>query len=243
LARLSVYVPDELLEQAKTLEDSENTSQLIQRGLQRLVEEQTRTPSYARRPRRSNEQIVEIRNRLLTEAREDYELGYALALEASSAMSLHVINALVAANFDLAKWLEPFKNGLRYELMEDKGLVEVTQENVNEVERALLDSIGAPPQSADQFKNNPWWWLWKTAEALGDIADPIGFDHYSFTPTTARQRGYVDALRELWSALENPVDEDEWLHQIGVDEDEYRRKKAAGELEGGDAPGSGDSYT
>ncbi len=219
---MSVYIPDELLEQAKRLEDSDNTSRLVQRGLERLVEEQTRMPSYAQTPARSFERIIELRERLLAEARKDYERGYTIAIEAASRISLHAINALVDANFDLKRWLDPFKRGAQCDLLQNSEEIEAPSE------AELLDSVRTPAPSDEQFREGDWWWLWKTAEALGSFADPIGTDHYSFTPTNARQRGYTDAMRELWSALENPGSSSaDLLHQIGELREEYQRKQAA----------------
>lgn len=233
MARLSVYIPDEMLEHAKTLENSDNTSQLVQRGLQRLIDDQTRLPSYARAPERSWEQIIDLRERLLAEAREDYERGYALALEAASGMSLHVINALVDADFDLEKWLAPFKNGMRYDLMQKAEPIPVDQ-----VEEALLASAAAPPPSDEQFKKSGRWWMWKTAEALGKFADPLGMDEFSFTPTKARQRGYIDALRELWSAIEKPGQSwSDSLHDLEKLQEEHQRRAT----EGGGTPRTGDA--
>jgi hypothetical protein len=244
MARISVYIRDDLLEQARSLSGGEKTSQLVQRGLERLVEDATRTPSYARPPLRVGDRIIEIRDRLLAEATKDYEQGYAAAVEAAGAMPLNVINALVDANFDLKVWLDPFKAGLRHELVQT-ALPGTDQDDV--IRRLRKDATAAMAKSksptSPSSPSSPWhlrgksWWLWKTAEALGDLADPIGYDQYSFTPTKARQRGYADAMRELWSALENPgSSSSDVLHQIGEMEEEYHRKKAAGE--GGDAPGS-----
>jgi hypothetical protein len=232
--RISVYIPDELNEQIRALPNSENISRLIQGALERLVADEMGTPSYAQRPDDSVERILEIREHLLAQAREDYEQGYAIALEAASGMPLHVINALVSANYDLVKWLDPYKRGWRFEQMEHSEPIEVTKENAEELEQRLLDSLEAPTPSDDRFRKNEWWWLWKSAEALGSLADPIGgVDEYSFDPTQARQRGFVDALRELWSAIEKPGQSfSDTLHKLGEHEATYWRSKA----EGGEEP-------
>lgn len=224
MARISVYIPDELLERARGARsrsvsgarsgsrsnsvsgsgsDSEKTSQLIQRALQRLVDDEERLPGYAQSPEHSSEQIAQLRDRLLTEARQDYERGYAIALEAASGMSLHTINALVDDGFDLGRWLEPYKNGYCQEVMATSAPIE----DPEEIKKAILASAKAPPPHDDRFKSDEWWWLWKTAEALGNVADPITFDRYSFTPTKARQRGYIDAMRTLWAAVEGALDD------------------------------------
>ncbi len=233
MPRFSVYIPGELFEQAKTLEGSENTSALVQRGLQRLVDDEKATPPYAQRPERSFERIIEVRERLLAEARADYERGYALALEAASAMSLHVLNSLVEQNFDLEKWLKPFKNGARYDLIQNSG---PPIQDPEEGKHALLNMAAAPPLSADAFKSSEWWWLWKTAEALGELANPMDFDEFMFTPTQARQRGYSDAMFELWSAIEEPGSSwSDTLAELAKLEEEHPRQQE----EGGGAPRTG----
>jgi hypothetical protein len=228
MARISVYIPDDLLEQARgrrsrsvsgsrsgpksrsvsgsgSASDIENTSQLIQRGLQRLIADEVRAPDYAHTPDDVAADVARLRDRLVVEAREDYERGYTIALEAASAMPLWVINALVDAGFDLKRWLDPFRDGCELDMREQSKELE----DPKEITRVILDQVGAPSPSDDRFRESPWWWLWKTAEALGDRADPIGFDEFSFTPTRPRQRGFIDAMRELWEAVEEPSTEDE----------------------------------
>lgn len=57
-------------------------------------------------------------------------------------------------------------------------------------------------------------WFWKLAEDLGDVVDPIGFDRTSFRPTRAFQRGYADALREVYGSVEHGASPD-WAGTIG----------------------------
>lgn len=214
MPKVSIYIPDELLDQAKRLDDSDNTSRLVQRALEKLVDEHQRPPSYAQTPEESYERILEVRDRLLSEAKEDYELGYATALDAASAMPLHVINDLARQNFDLSAWLKPYVDGYSSELLATARPVkagadlEAAIKNIRaDGERRAKQLKGDPRSAAFQkamAKKTPWWWLRRTADALGTMADPIGYDQFSFTPTLARQRGYIDALRELWSAIENP---------------------------------------
>ncbi|MHB8696350.1 MAG: hypothetical protein ACYDHH_34490 [Solirubrobacteraceae bacterium] len=226
MARLSVYVPDELLEHAKALAGSENTSALIQRGLQRLVDDEKATPPYARRPEQSFQQIIDLRERLLAEARADYEVGYSIALEAATGMSLHVLNHFVEQNFDLEKWLKSFMAAALDDLIQNSG---PPIEDPKEIGKALLERAAGPPLTPDAFKSSDWWWVWKTAEALGKFASPMDFDEFMFTPTQARQRGYSDALFELWSAIEEPGSS--WadsLAELSALEENHTRNRAGG---------------
>jgi hypothetical protein len=178
MARLSVYIPDELLEEARAVgsqagsDTAENTSQLIQQGLRGLIEQSEHEPGYAQRPENGAELIAKVRDRLLAEAREKYEHGYITALEAASLMSLHPVNELANAHFDLERWIKMYRESYEWHL-------------ANRID------------SGDTFR-----WVHIAAKALGDWADQIHEDH-SFTPTTAAQRGFSDAMRELWASLED----------------------------------------
>jgi len=46
-------------------------------------------------------------------------------------------------------------------------------------------------------------WLWKLAEDLGDVVNPIGFDQFSFHKTRAFRRGYGAVLRDAYAAVEH----------------------------------------
>ena len=176
-------------------------------------------------PAHSHEKIVEIRDRLLAEAQVDYEFGYSVALDAAGALPLHAINDLANHNFDLGAWLKPYVDGRRYELVH--GALPVSSAaDLDAVIKKLKDAgdrraAKQTPENARarqwmrQIAKNkePWWWLDRTAEALGTMADPIGFDQFSFTPTQPRQRGYVDAMREVWSAVEDPSHS--WADSLG----------------------------
>lgn len=211
MARLSVYIPDELLKQARTVAggrsgpaaDAENTSQLIQRALQRFVDEESR-PSYAHAPADAARRLAAVRDRLLAEARKDYELGYTVAVEAAGKMPLFVLNSLVREDFDLERWLKPFRSGYNHDLVERTR--EVPPVPIEEVDEAFRRALRDGTLNADPApdRDDPWWWLFKSAEALGWLANPIDFDVYAFTPTSARQRGYLDAMRAVWSAVEQP---------------------------------------
>jgi hypothetical protein len=196
-------MPDDLYERAKELPGGDNMSQLVQSGLQRLLDDRRRPPSYAHEPEQGLDLVVAAQKRLLVEAREDYAIGYTAALEAATGMPLRVVNALVDDDFDLKKWLDPFVRGASHDLMERGEAVT----DPDEIKRLLMNQ----PQpsgsglASEANREDWWWWLWRTAEALGDMADPIGFDAYCFHPTKARQLGYVEGMRDLWQSLESPV--------------------------------------
>ncbi|HTX13453.1 MAG TPA: hypothetical protein VME22_32850 [Solirubrobacteraceae bacterium] len=203
MAKFSVHVPDDLWEEARAISPDRNASQLVQQGLRRLVAQQHGEPSYVGQPEGAADRIQEIQVRLAAEARDDYERGYRIALDAASDMSLHMINDLVDLNFDLRRWLEPWKRGWMHE-QRDKAQLEpkVDPDELWESLRKQAENPVPPAHDDSRREDNGWWWLWKAAEALGEIAAPIDVDEYSFHPTLARQRGFSDAMRAVWLAVE-----------------------------------------
>jgi len=206
MPRLSVYVPDDLLERAKTLQEEgdDNTSRLVQQGLDLLVASKTpHMPEYARAPGVSQMQLMVVSRRLRADAQTDYQRGYAAAVQAAAAIPLQVLNELADADFDLEEWLEPHKNRLRDELLGCVGKDGLWLNNDPEDMRREFEQSN-PPKAME------WAWLWRTSEALGALANPFGFDRSSepiFRPTNPTRRGYADAMRWLWRMVERPEDD------------------------------------
>jgi hypothetical protein len=46
-------------------------------------------------------------------------------------------------------------------------------------------------------------WAWKAARYLGTLADPIGYDKFSFTPRPAYVDGFGAGLRAVWDAAQS----------------------------------------
>jgi hypothetical protein len=63
--------------------------------------------------------------------------------------------------------------------------------------------------TAQAAQESPPGWLGSVGRTLGDLADPIGFDQFSFRPTRARVRGFGDALQAVWHDVD--------LHGLGLD--------------------------
>ncbi|MGO9898134.1 MAG: hypothetical protein ACLP0J_00215 [Solirubrobacteraceae bacterium] len=210
MAKFSVHVPDDLWEEVRAISSDRNASQLVQQGLRRLVAQQQGEPSYVGQPEGAADRIQEIQARLAAEARDEYERGYRIALEVAAEIPLRLINHLVDANFDLRRWLDPYKRSWMSELHENSQPVpaeEVAQ--IFESLKTQAENPPPPPHDESRREDNEWWWLWKAAEALGDIAAPIDDDRYLFHPTLVRQRGFIDAMRAVWLAVElgSPPDE------------------------------------
>lgn len=173
MARFSVYVADDLLERVRALDSQAPTSQLVQRAFQCLLDGEGEPVYVGDRPAGAAERIREVREKLVAEAREEYGRGYAGALEAADKVPWRSLDGLAEAGFDVRRWIKPYVRGAEYELVQD---------NKGEVSSK---------------------WLWDVARVLGTLADPIGFDEFSFTPTRALVRGFADGMRDVWAAVEH----------------------------------------
>jgi hypothetical protein len=105
--------------------------------------------------------------------RQEWERGFRDALQFARECELpwSVLEGLAGAGFDIPKWIAGWRNGWA-----DVALG-----------RAREGALVAP-------------WLPKAAHYLGSLADPIGYDEFSFTPTALYVRGFGDGLRAVWSA-------------------------------------------
>ncbi|MFC8717959.1 hypothetical protein [Kitasatospora sp. NPDC057198] len=100
MAKLSVSVPDALLEQAQTLHPGDSPSQLVQRSLTVLTADRENEPH---RPDGAEISLVVVGERLRAAAREDYEEGYRAGLELAK-----------QAPWDWLVWLNRRKYQLTY---------------------------------------------------------------------------------------------------------------------------------
>lgn len=163
---MSVYVADELWEKACQVDPLASRSQLVQRGLQRLVD--GRAAGAAAIPNGAEEKIEALRNSFAAQAREEYETGYGGALAAAEQIPWYALEDFANQSFDTRRWIGRFQSSA--------------------AESAHLHS---PPE-----------WLYSVAKTLGSLADPIGGDELSFTPTRARIRGFSDGLRAVFEAVD-----------------------------------------
>ena len=105
MAKLTVYVPDELLERTRALNPDANTSQLVQRGLERLSPAED--APYARRPKDAAELLAAAVGSLREGAAREYENGYRTALGMVSHVGPAVwpaLHGLAGVGFDLKRW-------------------------------------------------------------------------------------------------------------------------------------------
>jgi len=201
--RQTVYIPDDLLERAQALLPDVNPSKLVQRGLAQLVED-FQGPVYANaRLDAVASEIERLRDHFAVEAKDEYERGYRKALAAADSLSWRVLEELAENHNDLKRVLRPYVNGAAQEAIRGKP---IPPERVDELfQNRVNDELDQSTENTKR-KETPWSWLYRLAGDLGSMADPIGFDEYSFDPTRAFLRGYGDALYEVWAAVEEGVD-------------------------------------
>jgi hypothetical protein len=182
VAKLTVYIPDDLLDRVRGQDPGSNTSQLVQRGLERLSP--AADAGYARRPADAAELLAAAAGKLREGAAREYEKGYRAALktvaEAGDDVWPGVESLARRYQFDLRAWAKSYREGMS---MEAAGLIPGV--------KAGFD----PPD-----------WYVTLMNDLGDLLDPIGFDQWSFTRTDPYVRGYQSALRDAWEAAERPAD-------------------------------------
>jgi len=203
LMRQTVYIPDDLLQRAQALLPDVNPSKLVQRGLARLVED-FQGPVYVNeRLEAVASEIVRLRDHFAIEARAEYERGYRKALAAADSLSWRVLEELAENHNDLKRVLRPYLNGSLQDAMNAKP---ISPEQVDELLRKRDNDEPNRSTQNTERKETEWSWLERLAHDLGSIADPVGYDVYSFDPTRAFLRGYGDALYEVWAAVEEGID-------------------------------------
>ena len=114
MAELTVYIPDELLDRARALDPGANTSQLVQRGLERLLSP-AEDAAYARRPNDAAELLAAAAGKIREGAAREYEKGYRAALVMVSKAADVVwpgLDDLARTGFDQPRWAEAWRRGL-----------------------------------------------------------------------------------------------------------------------------------
>lgn len=116
VAKLTVYIPDDLLDRTRTLSPSANTSQLVQRGLEGLLPAENAV--YARRPDDVEALLASAADQLRKGAAHEYQRGYRAALSTVSEAGERLwrgLDSLAGKQFDLVQWARSWREGLRME--------------------------------------------------------------------------------------------------------------------------------
>ena len=108
---------------------------------------------------------------LSTERQHEHDHGYGEGIAFAPLLGWRGLAGLAERNFDLKGWLEGWRNG-------------------------WLDiQMGRAPAGAQAAG-----WLPALADRLGRLVDVIGYDQWSFTPSSAYVDGFIDGLREVWNS-------------------------------------------
>ncbi|MEJ1110900.1 MULTISPECIES: hypothetical protein [unclassified Kribbella] len=108
--------------------------------------------------------------------RTERDRGYRDALGVMPSLPWAVLEQLAQHNFELAKWLQSWKNG-------------------------WLDiELGRAPTGASVAR-----WLPILAGCLGDLVDPLGHEQWSFTVGAEYLAGFTAALRDVWTEAQSGV--------------------------------------
>lgn len=106
---------------------------------------------------------------LTAERQREHHHGYREGIAFAPALGWRDLAGLAQRNFDLKGWLEGWRNG-------------------------WLDiQMGRAPDGAQAAG-----WLPALADRLGSLVDVVGYDYWSFTPSSAYVDGFIDGLREVW---------------------------------------------
>jgi hypothetical protein len=125
--KLSVSVPDELWDRARTAVTEDSPSAVIQAALRRLVDEGPARPAYSQAPVLDSElaqQRAATSARLQAEVRELYQLGYRNGIELASKLNWSKLSWIaktggIAASKSTVEMVHEFQNGNRAGLTKD----------------------------------------------------------------------------------------------------------------------------
>jgi hypothetical protein len=128
-------------------------------------------PAYAQAPDDVSELLTAGVAHFKALATADYQEGYRAALKRLPDLDWFALADFAKEGFDLHKWIGGRVDSINYLLGKDMSL-----------EKAM-------PR-----------WLKRIADDIGSMADPIGFDKWSFHRTPPWERGYADGLRAGYEA-------------------------------------------
>lgn len=176
MPKLSVYVTDELWDKARAASGEHNTSQLIQRALELMVERERTGETYKEsRPAGSEATLALLRGIYSDQARIHLERGYQAGLNFLTANRVPwgAFLELADDGFDLKKWLQGWKN-------------------------TYLADIGTKDWKEPDL---PDWFVNLSQDYyLGEFAKPVGGD--GFYPDRTYIQGFERAMRDVWRSVE-----------------------------------------
>lgn len=106
MPKLSLYVPDDLWNQARAVDPSLNQSQVAQRALQHWIETRPSVGPQAFEPPADSMPVPEsLVQRFASEASEQYQAAYRAAFQLAERISWGSLDELASRGWDWAAWL------------------------------------------------------------------------------------------------------------------------------------------
>lgn len=174
--KMSISIPDELWERARDVRPDLNPSHLVQEALGDWVVPR-RTPGFAiERPDGAEAAFRQARDRLASQAREEFINGYQAALTLAQELDWWWIQDLARHLFDVEPWAKAIG------------------------ESALASSMGTVPK---EWGPEPGAFK-ALIRAVGSlVGSPFGDE--KFSPSLPYVRGFAQAMRLLWQEVAEGV--------------------------------------
>ena len=98
MAKLSVYVPDDLWKRAQASAENKNPSQLVQEALRRMVGDRV---AYVTRATGVDDEVAAVARKKAAEAQDAYDSGWSAGLELAGVWPWDALDWLADFDFDL----------------------------------------------------------------------------------------------------------------------------------------------
>ncbi len=216
--KLSVSVPDDLWEEARSIAaDPNSSSAVIQEGLRLWVAQTRSGPGYATSaPKDVLGDLHEARERLAREARAEFENGYGQGVQCARRLPWWAIENLADHyRFRVREWAGAWANAA-VELDMARPSPSLSKKEEAEIIDAWLRSsrrrpfdwtgVDADAQAIDAVPR-PYVVVRALVPALGVLVPPYG-DELEFCPGTTYLRGFTQAMRDIWSSVAEGNDRD-----------------------------------
>lgn len=209
--KLSVSVPDDLWEEARSVAAGpESSSAVVQEALRRWVTQARSGPGYATNP---PEDVLgdmqEARERLSREARAEFGHGYAQGVQCARRLPWRAIENLADQHsFRVREWARAWaKAAVELDMatpsqsLSNAEQAEIINAWLRSPRRRPFDwtDVDAAVQEADP-EPGPYVVVRALIPALGGLVPPYG-DELEFRPSTTYLRGFTQAMRDVWSSV------------------------------------------
>jgi hypothetical protein len=213
--KLSVSVPDNLWNEAQSLAEASTTSGVVQEALSRWVSQSRERSAYAASPPEDIlDALHDTRDRLVREARAEFQRGYVQGVECARRLPWWAIESLADYHkFNVRQWARSWADSA---VMQDMGQPKLDKKEQAEVIDAWLRAPRPRPfdwssldahisaQAASPEQSSPHVVVRALVPALGQLVPPFG-DSMEFEPRTTYLRGFTQAMRDLWSSVVDGV--------------------------------------